>query len=1204
MKSLRKKFVKNIILVFLIVLAVIFIVFAHLMQLFFTNTVTRLDVMENRLIAKDVNMSISEYKNATEGLARNANLSDMLVACATPEQFNTDHNFGLVSESLSRAQNSIAGGDSIIWVYSLDYNYMIISGGKAEYTDLIDDGIDLKNKLKSTVILEYVTPSGKSMFNILTPSFSNGEICGITGTTLDIVHILRSTNEKAVINNMITDCSIIVPKLDAGLDVTGYSEYFLMDDTLMKRDLPLNFANEYTNGMIATQGNGDDINGEKYLSEIGSTGWYLTSFVPNYTVMNAFFDNYTSVTLLSFICLTVAVIFIVGYSAYRLTQPIKDLNELVLNISENKPYVRLKGDNEITRAADSLISMAQENDALLQDIIVLAGKIEGGELFTRFSDKNSDNTRHKIKASLNYMLDSISRIFGHLPVGIAIIDEDKKIIYLNDIILTLFELTPEEIMAGKHVADLTLIGPQSISIIENEIEKCKKHYKTNNAELHFMGRHVSFVTVKFEYSQSMVKKDLFLQVYLNQTELIEKIQEQEQIFAYFEHLSLVKKEALDRLATGDFKHAIMEIGRRPSAPHLQTIYDDQQKMKVAFSDTVNNIETIINQLNDATKAFADGNLYSAIDAGMAKGKYGELVSTANTAFDVILNYFQSLPVPVRIIGTDNHVKFFNRASYDLGFRPGREVFCYDWYQNDLPCETCPYITGIKEITVKELSIEIDGQRRYWKIYRNPLLNKDNEIVNILEICIDETNMVELKKAADSANMAKSTFIANMSHEIRTPMNAILGYSQLLQMDSALSKTNMDYVDTIRRSGNHLLSLINDILEMSKIEAGKITLNKEQFDLITLLTDTRNMFVPQMDAKGLEFLMDIDGVSSAPLVGDMGKTRQIIFNVISNAIKFTSEGYVRLSASTEPMENGRIKFIALIKDTGAGISPDETGRVFAAFEQTSSGIKSGVGTGLGMAISRNFAKMMGGNLSIQHSAIGEGTTFCIELIFEPGADIAAENMGKNYSRVKGIDRPMSVLVADNTDDSRDILKILLEKLGFRLFMADSYNEALRLWEAEKPGLVITDLSASGMGSVELVRKIRSLSAGSTTPIMVLTANALDHHKKAALEAGADVFMTKPFVMENLLMEIDRLTGVQYLFEDSVSESADSASSTNEQLDVDTADTIRSAVMRGDYSSVASIARSIEVNCPRLAARLVEYADNFSKDSILNLLDGID
>lgn len=1201
MKSLRKKFVANIVIVFMIVLAVIFVVFAQLMQLFFTNTVTRLDVMENRLIAEDVNMRIAEYANATEGLARNANLSDMLVACKTPEQFNTDHNFGLVSESLSRAQSSIPGGNSSILAYSVDYNYMIVNGGKAEYTYLLDEHIDLKNNLKSTVILEYITPEGASMFNIVTPALSNGELCGITGTTLDMVHLLNSTNEKAVINNMITDCSIIVPTLDVGLNVTGYSEYFITNGELMKRDFPLDFISTYSDGMMTTTEG--EIQGEKYVSSIGTTGWYLSSFVPNSTVMNAFFDNYTSTTLTAFIVLTAAVIFIVGFSAYRLTQPIKDLNELVMNISENKPYTRLKGNNEITRAADSLISMVRDNDALLLDITALAHKIEGGDLFKRFTEKNSDNTRHEIKASLNHMLDSISRIFGHLPVGIAIIDEDNKIIYLNDIILTLFELTPEEIMAGKHVSDLTLIGPQSISIIENEIEKCKKHYKTNNAELHFMGRHVSFVTVKFEYSQSIVKKDLFLQVYLNQTELIEKIQEQEQIFAYFEHLSLVKKEALDRLATGDFKHAIMEIGRRPSAPHLQAIFDDQEKMKFAFSDTVNNIEAIINQLNDATKAFADGNLYSAIDAGMAKGKYGELVGTANTAFGVILNYFQSLPVPVRIIGADNRVKFFNRASYDLGFRPGRGVFCYDWYQNDEPCDTCPYITGTKELTVKEISLEIEGRRRYWKIYRNPLLNSEGEIVNILEICIDETTVVELKKAADSANMAKSTFIANMSHEIRTPMNAILGYSQLLQMDSSLNKTNMDYVDTIRRSGNHLLSLINDILEMSKIEAGKIVLNKEPFDIHTLLTDTRNMFVPQMDVKGLEFRMDIDDVSAVPLVGDMGKTRQIIFNVISNAIKFTSEGYVHLSARTEPIENGHIKFIAFIKDTGAGISPEELDSVFAAFEQTSSGIKSGAGTGLGMAISRNFAKMMDGDLTIEHSAIGEGTTFRIELIFEPGADQKAESTEKNYSTVKGIDRPMSVLVADNSDDSREILRILLEKLGFTLFVANDYDEALRLWEDEKPGLVITDLSLSGSSNVELVRKIRSMTSGNATPIMVLTANALDNHKKAALEAGADVFMTKPFVMETLLKEIERLTGVQYLFDHSSDETEPPADSADETLDAEMVETIRSAVMRGDYSTVTSTAKSIEAKCPRISAKLVEYADNFSKDSILNLLDSM-
>ncbi len=1201
MKSLRKKFVKNIVIIFLIVLIVMFFVVMLQMQSFFSNTVLELDAMENQFLAEDVNTSIQKYQGATESLAQNANLADMLAVCVTPDAFNKDHNFDLVSESMSRAQATLQSSPSPLWAYSVAHQYLIRTGERAQtvpmnVTELARIAALQENMLASLTV-EYITENGESILNIVTPVMRNGELCGLVGTSLDVPALLRSVGEKAGLNNMVTDCTLIVPYYKANFEAGGYHEFSMRNGELVRTDLPADFLSAYPDGLRAGTDEALNQNGMKYLSEIGGRGWYLSSFVPHSTVVSAFFSGFFSFGMLIYALIAFAVLAIVWYISYKLTQPIHDLGALVANLRSGDDYARLKGNNEITQAADSLIEFARDNTSLLREIGVLAQKIERGALFNRFEDAQDESARHEIKRSLNQMLDSITQILDTLPVGIAIVDEDHTLIYLNRAIRQLLGVRAEDVRDGFRVEDLERVNERGRNIIVREIDRCKQKNCGGDASIYVMERHISFATAAFEYTQCDNKKAAFLQVYLDQTELIEKIQEQEQIFAYFEHLSLVKKEALDRLSKGDFAHASIEIGARPSVPYLQAIYDNQLETKQAFSDTVRNIESIITKLDEATKAFAGGNLHTVIDANHAMGKYAELVKTANNAFDVILNYFQTIPVPIRIIGADYQVKFFNQAAYASGFRPGADVRCYHLYGSDRPCETCPRLTEIKDVSIREYSFEENGKWHYWKSYRNPLLDEDGEIANMLEIRIDETEVVELKKAADSANMAKSTFIANMSHEIRTPMNAILGYSQLLELSKTLNGSEMDYVKTIRRSGAHLLGLINDILEMSKIEAGKITMVEQPFDLHALLQDVHSMFLPQMDAKGLSFRIQMadDAVN---VLGDVGKTRQILFNVISNAVKFTDTGSITLSAVLEKTDD-RIVATIDVRDTGAGIARPEWERVFAAFEQAEAGNQSGVGTGLGMAISRNFARLMGGDLSILESEPGVGTTFRICLHFDKD-NTAPSAATHRDGTVCGIDRACTVLISDDAADNREILEKLLSRIGFSVISTED-NDALDLWKTQGPDVVITDPSANKK-SYALVCEIRAQEKNMHTPVIVLTANALETEKRTALDAGADAFLTKPFALDILLREIKRLTGVGYLFdaEETVSD-APPESAAAESLPDAVREQLRGAVLRGDFDTAAQIAESAAGECPVTAARIQSYADDFDKESILDILD---
>ena len=247
---------------------------------------------------------------------------------------------------------------------------------------------------------------------------------------------------------------------------------------------------------------------------------------------------------------------------------------------------------------------------------------------------------------------------------------------------------------------------------------------------------------------------------------------------------------------------------------------------------------------------------------------------------------------------------------------------------------------------------------------------------------DVTERKRYEQSLQQANRAKSVFLANMSHEIRTPMNAILGFSQLMLRDQDLTPRQCQYLGTINRSGEHLLALINDILEMSKIEAGRTTLNPSTFDLPVLLKDLEMMFRVRTDEKKLSFSVEMIGDVPQYIVTDINKLRQVFINVLGNAVKFTEQGGIGLRVRAD-REGATGPFLRVeIEDTGPGISPDDQDKLFRHFEQTKTGQQAGTGTGLGLAISREFVRLMGGDITVS-SQVGKGSVFVIRPAFEGG-----------------------------------------------------------------------------------------------------------------------------------------------------------------------------------------------------------------------------
>ena len=348
----------------------------------------------------------------------------------------------------------------------------------------------------------------------------------------------------------------------------------------------------------------------------------------------------------------------------------------------------------------------------------------------------------------------------------------------------------------------------------------------------------------------------------------------------------------------------------------------------------------------------------------------------------------------------------------------------------------------------------------------------------------EISLTQAKHSADAANQAKSVFLANMSHEIRTPMNAVLGFAQLLQREVSLSPEGLNKVATIIKSGDHLLAIINDILEVSRIEAGRVEMHREPVNLPSLLDDLALMFRMRAEEKGLQFIHESATGLPRYVMADQGKLRQVMINLLGNAVKFTKVGFVKLRAHSVDRDRVAIE----VHDSGIGISPEEQKKLFRPFERTHSGEQTAGGTGLGLAISREYALLMGGDIKVI-SATGEGSCFRFE--FEPALTSELPASVKQALRVTGLTPGQGViriLVVDDISTNRELLRGMLEPLGFTVDEADSGEAGLARAKAQPPQIVLMDLVMPGMDGTEATKALRSIFPKEKLSIIGLTASA--------------------------------------------------------------------------------------------------------------------
>ena len=482
-----------------------------------------------------------------------------------------------------------------------------------------------------------------------------------------------------------------------------------------------------------------------------------------------------------------------------------------------------------------------------------------------------------------------------------------------------------------------------------------------------------------------------------------------------------------------------------------------------------------------------------------------MVAMENVAFGVVVcdrlggNIWMN-PAAMRIHG---FVSTSDMISYADGFIDEWQLHYPDG--RSMPFKEWPLFRAIQGDYVRGYEAHLsNGERNLeWNCIYNtiPVLDENDEVALIVMTLQDITEQKEAERnrlareVAEESNRAKSAFVAHMSHEIRTPLNSVLGFGELLERDDSLTERQKEYVQAINRSGMHLLGLINDILEFSKIEAGKTSLNEAPFRIYEFLKDLEMMFRLRTDKKGLRLIVEWDESVPQHVIADEGKLRQIMVNLMGNAVKFTDTGEVKVrvhadSFADKPLKGvEKLRLSVEVEDSGPGIPEEDVDRIFDVFQQSKSGVQAG-GTGLGLSISRDFVRMLGGELTVQ-TEVGKGSCFCFYIPVGRVEDsLEREEAGQSpVIDQRSYAGPFRVLVVDDVPNNRILLKEMLDLQEFEVREAGSGEEALGVVDQWSPHIVLMDLRMPGMDGYEATQRIKASETGRNTPVIAVTARSL-------------------------------------------------------------------------------------------------------------------
>ena len=691
-------------------------------------------------------------------------------------------------------------------------------------------------------------------------------------------------------------------------------------------------------------------------------------------------------------------------------------------------------------------------------------------------------------------------------------------------------------------------------------------------------------------------------------------------------------------ATAPFGNQGLSMGSRRDLPELTSIIDkalasitEEEKTAIRNKFLAIRFEQGINKAEVLKWVFIIGGAAAGIMLLFVFWNRRLVTETAKrkVAEERLLTTFDNMPIAAVMIDKDDSMYLHNKRFIDLFGYTFKDIpHLADWWISAYPDEQ--YRKWVIETWNSSLQRSREtGKNIEAKEYKVTCKNGDERDMEIsghflgdryLATLIDNTErnranneLIKAKEAAEAANQAKSLFLASMSHELRTPLNAILGFSSMLAGEENATPDHREKLSIINRSGLHLLSMINDVLDLSKIEAERIELQENPFDLVALIKEISVMIQSRATEKGLSMAVEVESVSFPYINTDMGKLRQILINLLNNAAKFTDEGGVAIRCSVHPITEkpNRGHIVIEVEDTGPGIDPARQAKIFDPFVQERD-VPERKGTGLGLYICKRYAELMGGTIELE-SEVGKGSLFRVRLPAKFAAAADVKTSVDDKPRVIGLaatDKTWRIIVADDNRENLLLLKSLLEEVGFFVIEAKNGQEAVAAFKEAAPDLIWMDMRMPVMDGYEAVRQIRRCPGGDTIPIIAITASAFREQRQEILTAGCDDMIIKPFQAHEIFEAMGRLLDIKYIYEPK-SEAAPARGHEVELTAAMLADLpeellqeLRQKALTLNREAALEVIARFADSAPEVATGLKELVDNYQMAELQELLGEAD